>query len=127
MELLSWLQARWERALGFALVVLGAVLVLLAFLGVSEATQVVEELSYLISGGVGGLLAIGVGIALLICADLRDEFGMLDRVEAGLRADEVDEPPPAEADQPPDEEASIILDTGHGDGARQSHAASSLR
>jgi hypothetical protein len=123
MELLSWLRARWDRALGFALVVLGAVLVLLAYRGVSEATQVVEELSYLISGGLAGLLAMGVGVGLLICADLGDEFRMLDRVEARLRAEQGEGPLPPDDQPPEEEEEMVILDTGHGDGARRNHTA----
>jgi hypothetical protein len=82
-----WLLERWDRALGLGLVALGAVLVLAAYHGVSESPQLVAQLSYIISGGAGGLLALGVGVTLLVCGDLREEFHMLKRVEAAIRAE----------------------------------------
>ena len=83
-----WLRERWDRVLGAVLVALGAVLVFGAFFGMRGTGQLVEQLSYLISGGAGGLLSFGVGVTLLINADRRDELAWLDRVEEALRADE---------------------------------------
>lgn len=87
MEFLTCLRERWERIFGLALIALGPALVLAAYQGVGESPQLVAQLSYIISGGAGGLLALGVGITLLICGDLREEFEMLDRVEMALRPD----------------------------------------
>src|SRR5258708_31853345 len=87
MELMTSLRDRWDRALGLGLVAVGAVLVLAAYHGASESPQLVAQLSYIISGGAGGLLAVGIGVTLLACGDLREEFHMLERVEAALRSE----------------------------------------
>jgi len=119
MELMTWLRDRWDRVCGLGLVALGAVLVLAAYHGVSESPQLVAQLSYLISGGTGGLLALGVGVTLLVCGDLREEFHMLERVEAALRAETTARPEvtfqPAAASDPhpdgrPEADLAILLE-----------------
>jgi hypothetical protein len=84
MDLLTWLRAEWDRVLGFSLIALGAVLLVLGYLGVSGSPYVAEQLSYIVSGGLGGLFLLGAGATLLILADLHDEWRKLDRVEAML-------------------------------------------
>jgi hypothetical protein len=84
MDLMTWLRAEWDRVLGFTLIALGAVLLVLGYLGVSESPYVAEQLSYIVSGGLGGLFLLGAGATLLILADLHDEWRKLDRVEAML-------------------------------------------
>lgn len=92
MELLRWVQGHWDRTLGFFLIALGAALSLLAYRGVSNSPHSVEDLSYLISGGIGALLALGVGATLLVCSDMRDEFRILGEVEASLKREGRDSP-----------------------------------
>ena len=84
MDLMTWLRAEWDRVLGFSLIALGAVLLVLGYLGVSGSPYVAEQLSYIVSGGLGGLFLLGAGATLLILADLHDEWRKLDRVEAML-------------------------------------------
>jgi hypothetical protein len=84
MDLMTWLRAEWDRVLGFGLIALGAVLLVLGYLGVSSSPYVAEQLSYIVSGGLGGLFLLGAGATLLILADLHDEWRKLDRVEAML-------------------------------------------
>ncbi|HZQ77997.1 MAG TPA: hypothetical protein VFE55_11745 [Acidimicrobiia bacterium] len=84
MDLMTWLRAEWDRVLGFGLIALGAVLLVLGYLGVSNSPYVAEQLSYITSGGLGGLFLLGAGATLLILADLHDEWRKLDRVEAML-------------------------------------------
>ncbi|HKN92310.1 MAG TPA: hypothetical protein VJ622_18760 [Acidimicrobiia bacterium] len=84
MDLMTWLRAEWDRVLGFSLIALGAVLLVLGYLGVSDSPYVAEQLSYIVSGGLGGLFLLGAGATLLILADLHDEWRKLDRVEAML-------------------------------------------
>jgi uncharacterized membrane protein len=84
MDLMTWLRAEWDRVLGFTLIALGAVLLVLGYLGVSDSPYVAEQLSYIASGGLGGLFLLGAGATLLILADLHDEWRKLDRVEALL-------------------------------------------
>src|SRR5206468_3440434 len=96
MDLMTWLRAEWDRVLGFGLIALGAVLLVLGYLGVSNSPYVAEQLSYIVSGGLGGLFLLGAGATLLILADLHDEWRKLDRVEAMLSG-EIPFPAPAPA------------------------------
>jgi hypothetical protein len=84
MDVMTWLRAEWDRVLGFTLIALGAVLLVLGYIGVSDSPYVAEQLSYIVSGGLGGLFLLGAGATLLILADLHDEWRKLDRVEALL-------------------------------------------
>ena len=87
MDLMTWLRAEWDRVLGFGLIALGGVVLVLGYLGVSNSPYVAEQLSYIVSGGLGGLFLLGAGATLLILADLHDEWRKLDRVEAMLAGD----------------------------------------
>jgi hypothetical protein len=51
---------------------------------VANSPFVSVQLPYIISGGFGGLLLCGGGIALLVMSDLRDEWRKLDRIEAAI-------------------------------------------
>ena len=87
MDLMTWLRAEWDRVLGFTLIALGAILLVIGYLGVSDSPYVAEQLSYIASGGLGGLFLLGAGATLLILADLHDEWRKLDKVEDAIRSD----------------------------------------
>lgn len=77
---------RWARRatrpwLGWVFIGLGALLVLLGYLGVSREAIVAKQIPYLVSGGIGGLLLCIVGAYFLGTAELRKDFGRLDRLE----------------------------------------------
>jgi hypothetical protein len=88
MDLSNWLRAEWDRVAGFALIILGAVFLVLGYIGVSDSPYVVENLSYIMSGGIGGLFMLGAGATLLVSADLHDDWRKLDRVEEAMRSGE---------------------------------------
>ena len=88
-HLASWLRSEWDRVLGFSLVALGAIFLIVAYAGVSGSPYAVDQLSYLVSGGLGGLFCLGAGATFLIAADIHDEWRKLDRVEDALRSREV--------------------------------------
>lgn len=88
MDLGSWLRAEWDRVAGFALIILGAIFLVLGYIGVSDSPYLVENLSYIMSGGIGGLFMLGAGATLLVSADLHDEWRKLDRVEHAIRSGE---------------------------------------
>ena len=99
---MSFIRAQWDRALGWALIVLGGVAILLGYEGIRESPFVAEQLAYLASGGVGGLWLVGVGSTLLVTANLGDEWRKLDEVkELITRVLELEEPDsaPARADE----------------------------
>ncbi len=82
----SWLRAEWDRVAGYTLIALGALFLVLGYTGVSESPYVAEGLSYIMSGGIGGLFCLGAGATLLLSADSHDEWRKLDRVEAAILA-----------------------------------------
>ena len=86
-ELLLFVRSQWDRVAGVALIIAGAVALVLGYIGVSGSPYVAEELAYIISGGIGGLFLLGLGATLLISADLQDEWRKLDRIEAALQND----------------------------------------
>lgn len=80
-----WLQSEWERVAAGVAVALGGIALFLGYQGVSGSPYVAEQLSYLVSGGVGGLFLLGVGATLFLSADLHDEWRKLDELEAAIR------------------------------------------
>ncbi|WP_019873774.1 hypothetical protein [Sporichthya polymorpha] len=74
MGFLSWLRVQWDRAAAGSAFVAGLVALVLGWMGISDALYVVEQLPYLISGGLVGLFLLGLGAVLWISADLRDEW-----------------------------------------------------
>jgi hypothetical protein len=90
MDVLKLLRTEWDRALGVALIVAGVIALILGYVGVSNSPYVASELAYIISGGIGGLFLLGLGAALLIMADLHDEWRKLDRIEAAIRGESPD-------------------------------------
>lgn len=87
----TWLRAEWDRVAGFGLIILGAVFLFLGYQGVQESPFLAEGLAYIASGGLGGLFCMGVGVGLLLSADLHDEWHKLDRIEAAIRGEPLPE------------------------------------
>lgn len=75
---------QWRVVLGWSLVAIGIVLLVLGWIGVSGEPDVARQLSYLASGGLGGLTAAILGVGFLISEDLRSERSRLGRIEATL-------------------------------------------
>jgi hypothetical protein len=87
MDAMTWLRAQWDRVAGFGLIGLGGLALLLGFRGVSNSGYVADQLTYIISGGLGGLFLLGCGAVLLLIAEMRDEWRKLDGIEALLRGE----------------------------------------
>jgi hypothetical protein len=68
------------------LTLVGALLLILGWFGVSGKGLIAEQMPYVISGGLGGIFLMGVGAALWLSSDLRDEWTKLDRIEHVLEA-----------------------------------------
>ncbi|HVW33154.1 MAG TPA: hypothetical protein VHL53_11485 [Acidimicrobiia bacterium] len=75
-----------------------------------------EEVAFVISGGLGSLLAVGLAIFLFITADLRDETAKLDRLEFALGGRPLPDPRRLIATAPVDESAgrAAVPSAGHG-------------
>lgn len=87
MDFRRWLRMEWDRVAGFGLIGLGAVFVVMAWFGVSDSPYLAEQLSFITSGGIGGLFLLGAGATLLHVADVHDEWRKLDRIEQAIRND----------------------------------------
>ena len=100
-NLVRWLTVQWDRALAILAVVIGLVVILLGWRGVSGAELPAQQLPYLASGAVLGIFALGLGCTLWISAYLRDEWAKVDEVHQVLiRLEEqavADEPVEAES------------------------------
>jgi hypothetical protein len=83
-DLTRFLRAEWDRLAGYACLLAGAVALVFGFAGVRNAADVVDEISYLVTGGIGAVFLLGVGATLLLSADLHDDFRKLHRVEEKL-------------------------------------------
>jgi len=85
VNVLTWLRSEWDRVAGYGLVLLGALFLLLGYHGVKTSPFLAEELAFIASGGLGGIFCLGLGVGLLLSADLHDEWRKLDRIEAAIR------------------------------------------
>ena len=78
------LRRSWRETVGWTLIVVGAVIAVLGWIGVSGKDLAPLQLPYLASGGVGGLLLTVVGVGLLVAADVRRDRERLARIEGDL-------------------------------------------
>jgi hypothetical protein len=85
VNFMIWFRANWERAVGWTLLGVGALALIVGTLGVAQAKYVVDQLSFLMSGGLLGLGCVAFGGALLLTATLHDEWRKLDGIEGALR------------------------------------------
>lgn len=99
---MNFLRTQWDRVAAWVAVLAGAICLLAGWLGVSDALLTTEQLPYIISGGLGGLCLIGIGITLWLSADLRDDWAELHEIAARLPA--------------PDPEAPTLASTGSPEG-----------
>ena len=107
MNLSSWLPAVRERLIGVALIIAGVVMVIGGYLGVRGTPFVVIQLCYLASGGVIGIFCLGLGAAMVLSADLHDEWRHLDAIEAAIR----ETAQPAASTTPPAQPAPALTTT----------------
>ena len=81
----DWLRTQWDRLTAGACLVVGLLVLLVGWWGASGTPFPAEQLPYILSGGVLGVLLVGVAATLWLSADLRDEWRKLDRIEEALR------------------------------------------
>jgi hypothetical protein len=84
MDVMTFLRNQWDRVAAWVAIGLGALLLLLGWLGVSDTVYPAEQLPFIISGGVGGACLIGIGAMLWLSADLRDEWTELQEISKQL-------------------------------------------
>lgn len=86
MSIATKARTQWDRLLGVASLVLGAVVLTVGWFGVSGTPFPAEQIPYIISAGLGGLFLLGCSAILLLSADLQDEWRKLDRIEQAILA-----------------------------------------
>src|SRR5947209_5962018 len=84
MDLNNLFKSQWDRVAAIGLTSLGAIFLLIGWIGISGTAYLAEQAPYIISGGIGGVFLLGLGATLWISADLRDEWRKLDRIEQAL-------------------------------------------
>lgn len=84
MDLMRWCRNEWERTAGIVLVGAGLVAFFLGWLGQRDKPLVTEQIPYVVSGAMFGLLLIVLGTTIWLSADLRDEWIKLDRLEEAV-------------------------------------------
>jgi hypothetical protein len=77
----TWLRAEWDRFLAWGLLTVGAALLIIGAVQVADHRYLADQLSFIMSAGIGGLGCIGFGAGLILSADLHDEWRKLDRLE----------------------------------------------
>ena len=77
---------RTSTAVGLILVASGVVVAVLGYLGVSAETEVAFQLPYLASAGIGALMLLGAGSAMLLSGRLTRDTARLDELEEAVRA-----------------------------------------
>jgi hypothetical protein len=80
MDLRRWLRSQWDRATAVVAVVIGALALFFGYLGVADAKLPAQQIPYLVSGGLVGMFALGIGATMWLSADLRDEWRKLDDI-----------------------------------------------
>ena len=83
---MTWLRAEWDRFLAWGLLVAGAAVLVTGAVQVADHRYLADQLSFIMSAGLGGLACIGFGGGLLVSADLHDEWRKLDHLEELLVA-----------------------------------------
>jgi len=78
------IKQQWDRVLALAAAGVGVAALLLGWIGVSGASLVTQQIPYLVSGAVVGLVAFGAASTLWISADLRDEWAKLDDIHQAM-------------------------------------------
>ena len=77
----EWVASAVRPWLGWILIGIGALLMLLGYLGVSREAVPAKQIPYLVSGGIGGMFLAVLGAYFLATQELRRDSGRLDRLE----------------------------------------------
>jgi hypothetical protein len=87
VDILTFVRAQWDRVLA-VVAVAGALITLIAgWVGISGTAHVAEQLPYVISCGIAGLIYITIAATLWLSADLRDEWRELRILRLAHEAD----------------------------------------
>jgi len=78
----QWVGSATRPVIGWILVALGALAIIVGYVGVARQVLVAKQLPYLISGGILGVAIVAVGVMFIGTEQIRRDSGRLDRLEA---------------------------------------------
>ena len=84
MDFIKLAKKQWDRSAGIVFSVIGVIALIKGWMGVRGTPVLAEQTRYIVSGGIGAIVLLGLGATLWISADLRDEWRKLDRIEQSL-------------------------------------------
>ena len=73
-------RSQWDRALAIGAAVLAGLVLLIGYFGVASTDYPAEQIPYVVSGGITGILLMGAAATLWLSADMRDEWRKLDEL-----------------------------------------------
>jgi hypothetical protein len=77
----KWVGKATRPVVGWILVGVGALFIVLGYVGVAHQVLVAKQLPYLVSGGILGLGVVTVGVMFIATEQIRRDSGRLDRLE----------------------------------------------
>ena len=84
MKLFSWIRNQWDRAAAWALITVAAVVLVIGWFGVTSTVYPAEQISYVVSAGLGGIFLLGLGAVMWLSADIQDEWRQMKAIEDQL-------------------------------------------
>src|SRR5437868_2291561 len=84
MDLIKLAKKQWDRSAAIVFTAIGVIALIKGWLGVRGTPVLAEQTRYIVSGGIGAIIFLGLGATLWLSADLRDEWRKLDRIEQSL-------------------------------------------
>jgi hypothetical protein len=109
-----WVGKATRPVVGWILVAVGAVMIIVGYLGVAHQVLVAKQLPYLVSGGILGVAVVAVGVMFIATEQLRHDADRLDRLERlvddlhEVLLSHPDAPAPAEAVTSPVALAALV-------------------
>lgn len=79
------IRTQWDRTAAYSLIAVACALFILGDVGLTHSPYGAEEVTYLISGGLGALVLLSLGVSLLLVAELRDRHLKLGRLNQAAR------------------------------------------
>ena len=79
-------RSQWDRALAIGAAALAGLVLLLGYFGVASTDYPAEQIPYVVSGGITGIMLMGAAATLWLSADMRDEWRKLDELAELTRA-----------------------------------------
>lgn len=87
MDLFRLVKNQRDRALAVLATIVGLILLVAGWVGLSGKNLTTEQIPYLASGAVGALFALGLAATLWLSADLRDEHRTLQDIFEWMRTE----------------------------------------